>query len=209
MLRPRAEERFSRIVEAISTAGWSCCDDFLTGELVTELRGEAHSRAAWGEFRSAAVGAGSGRAVRTAIRSDEIRWLTWPWSPSVEALLSELELLRLALNRAYVLGLFDLELHFACYQPGSAYARHVDQCVGGASRVLSLVLYLNHDWHGEEGGVLRLYTAARPAARFIDFLPHAGRLVSFLSDRFEHEVLPATRERLSVTGWFRGRSDFP
>jgi SM-20-related protein len=34
-----------------------------------------------------------------------------------------------------------------------------------------------------------------------DFLPMAGRLVIFRSDEIEHEVLPATRERLSITGW--------
>jgi SM-20-related protein len=34
-----------------------------------------------------------------------------------------------------------------------------------------------------------------------DVLPVAGRLVCFRSDLLEHEVLPATRERLSLTGW--------
>jgi SM-20-related protein len=29
--------------------------------------------------------------------------------------------------------------------------------------------------------------------------------MAFLSERIEHEVLPATRERLSITGWFRRR----
>jgi SM-20-related protein len=42
--------------------------------------------------------------------------------------------------------------------------------------------------------------------RVRDVLPVAGTLVCFLSDRFEHEVLPATRERLSLTGWFRRRA---
>ena len=32
-----------------------------------------------------------------------------------------------------------------------------------------------------------------------------GTLVCFLSERFEHEVLPATRSRWSLTGWFRSR----
>jgi len=29
--------------------------------------------------------------------------------------------------------------------------------------------------------------------------------VCFLSERFEHEVLPAKRERVALTGWFRRR----
>jgi SM-20-related protein len=28
----------------------------------------------------------------------------------------------------------------------------------------------------------------------------------FLADRFAHEVLPATRERFTLTGWFRRRA---
>ncbi len=38
-----------------------------------------------------------------------------------------------------------------------------------------------------------------------DVAPIGGRLVIFRSDQFEHEVLPARRERLSFTGWFRRR----
>ena len=36
-------------------------------------------------------------------------------------------------------------------------------------------------------------------------LPQAGTLALFLSGEMPHEVLPATRERLSLTGWFRRR----
>jgi len=35
--------------------------------------------------------------------------------------------------------------------------------------------------------------------------PTGGTLVLFLSERFAHEVLPAKRERLSLTGWFKSR----
>lgn len=30
-----------------------------------------------------------------------------------------------------------------------------------------------------------------------------GTLVVFLSEEFEHEVLPAKRDRYSIAGWFR------
>jgi hypothetical protein len=39
----------------------------------------------------------------------------------------------------------------------------------------------------------------------LEIWPEGGTLVAFLSDRFEHEVLPARRQRLSLTGWFRQR----
>ena len=38
-------------------------------------------------------------------------------------------------------------------------------------------------------------------------LSEAGTLVVFLSADVPHEVLPATRDRLSLTGWFRRRGD--
>jgi len=40
-----------------------------------------------------------------------------------------------------------------------------------------------------------------------DVPPLAGTLVTFLSGEFPHEVLPTTRERLSVTGWFCTRRE--
>jgi SM-20-related protein len=70
------------------------------------------------------------------------------------------------------------------------------------ARVLSCVIYLNEAWTADDGGALRLHVSAREA---IDVLPVGGTLVCFLADRYEHEVLPATRERLAVTGWFRRR----
>src|SRR5450830_1584970 len=42
-----------------------------------------------------------------------------------------------------------------------------------------------------------------------DVVPSGGCLVVFLSGDVPHEVLPATRERLSLTGWFRRRGNEP
>ncbi len=69
-------------------------------------------------------------------------------------------------------------------------------------RAISVALYLNENWGEAEGGCLRIYTGGGASQ---DVSPRGGRLVAFLSDRFEHEVLPATRDRLSFTGWYRRR----
>lgn len=117
-----------------------------------------------------------------------------------------MESLRLALNRTLQLGLFSLEAHYAIYPPGAAYRRHRDAFPDGGAmpnaRVISCALYLNEGWTASDGGALRIYDGDRVR----DVLPIAGTLACFLSERFEHEVLPATRERLSVTGWFRRRA---
>ncbi len=116
--------------------------------------------------------------------------------------LSALELLRLELNRESFLGLFELELHYAWYPAGAAYARHVDQPFGRTQRKLSLVLYLNVGWTPGAGGALRLFGVDE---EFRDIEPIAGRLVCFPTSGREHEVLTAHRERLSISGWFRAR----
>jgi len=114
-----------------------------------------------------------------------------------------MEALRVELNRALLLGLDELEAHYALYPAGARYARHSDCFRDDAARVLSSVLYLNSDWHRDDGGQLRLYL---PHDASLDIYPELGTLVLFLSAEFEHEVLPAKRERLSVAGWFRRRT---
>jgi SM-20-related protein len=194
----------SRIATDLEAKGWSCCDGFLPADLITGLRDDALCLLANQEFRAAAIGTGATRAVHAAIRSDETRWIDAAFSASTAELAQRLEQLRRELNAELQLGLFELEAHFARYRPGTAYARHFDRFTGGARRVLSLVLYLNEFWRSEDGGALRLYPNAGEAG--VDFSPQAGRLVLFLSERFEHEVLLTARERLSVTGWFLSRA---
>jgi SM-20-related protein len=120
--------------------------------------------------------------------------------------LDALEALRRALNRELQLGLFEFEGHFAAYPPDAFYRRHRDSQEGAGARVVSCVLYLNHAWRPEDGGQLRLYLEASDSENCRDVLPEGGTLVCFLSQRFWHEVLPATRVRHSLTGWFRQRA---
>ena len=115
--------------------------------------------------------------------------------------LDALEALRIAINSTTYAGLFDLECHYAIYPPGARYRRHSDCLRDDDARVLSVVLYLNEDWRPADGGELMLYVG--DGALLVS--PAGGTLVAFLSSQFEHEVLPATRERCSLTGWFRRR----
>lgn len=189
------------VARDLEALGWSCQDRFVDAALVRELLAEASAAYGHGDFRRGATGAGAGRAVRPQVRGDEICWLPGDASPAQRRFAAALEELRLDLNRELQLGLFDHEAHFARYAAGAAYARHIDRPVGSEQRILSVVLYLNSDWRAEYGGALRLYAQGE----HVDLLPEAGRLVIFHSDRFEHEVLPALRERWSVAGWFRRR----
>ena len=113
-----------------------------------------------------------------------------------------LDKLRECLNRELFLGLEDYECHFALYPPGSFYRRHLDRFRDDDRRTVTTVCYLNADWLPEHGGALRMALADDEE---LDVLPAAGTLVVFMSADFPHEVLPASRERLSLTGWYRRR----
>ena len=158
-------------------------------------------------FRRAGVGRGSDYVHNQFVRRDRISWIeertpgAAPWHDWTQRL-------RLFLNQRLYLGLFSFESHFAIYEPGDFYRTHVDAFRGEANRVLSLVTYLNRGWEPGQGGELVLYDNDEPAAERLRVAPAFGTLVLFLSEEFPHEVLAATRDRVSVAGWFRlNRSD--
>jgi SM-20-related protein len=193
-----------RICAAIAADGWAIAERFAAPPLVDALRERICKRDVDGEFHGAGVGRGAARAERPDIRGDRIAWVDeTTLAPSERTVWDALEHLRLELNRTALLGLLSLEAHYAIYPAGSFYRRHRDRFRDDDARALSWVLYLNEGWCAADGGALRIHLSER-ASR--DVLPVAGTLVCFLSERFEHEVLPATRERLSLTGWFRRRS---
>jgi len=196
------EARLVAIADRLERPGFAAVPSFLGDGQVAALRQLALARHAAGAFRRAAIGTGERRQVRDDLRGDEILWMPPEPTGPERALLDVLESLRLTLNRELALGLFELECHYALYPPGKAYARHLDRFATGASRVVSCILYLNEGWTAADGGMLRLYADEE----VVDVLPEGGTLVAFLSERFWHEVLPATRPRLSLTGWFRRRA---
>ena len=195
-----------RICAAIADEGFAVEAEFLPQANVAKLADEAREREAAGEFHAAGVGHGAARVQRSDVRGDRILWLDQSLASLAQRpFWQALDALRLALNETLLLGLFSFEGHYALYPPGAYYRRHRDQFRGAGSsdiRVISCAMYLNENWTLADGGALRIYDGERVR----DLLPVAGTLVCFLSDRFEHEVLPATRERLALTGWFRRRA---
>jgi SM-20-related protein len=187
----------------LTFGGISIQDAFAAPDEVRALCECSNARQSRGDFAAARVGGPGTEQRREGIRGDFICWLREPLAPCERMLLDRLEDLRLQLNRDLFLGLFELELHYATYPPGAAYARHVDQPSGSVQRQVSLVLYLNADWQPSDGGALRIYA---PDGTHLDVEPLGGRLVCFLTSGREHEVMPARRERHSISGWFRGRA---
>jgi SM-20-related protein len=190
------------IVDSLVERGWSQQDFFLPEDLTTELATECRTMTGRGSLKRAGTGRGATQAVRPDIRGDRIRWLQAGQSAVCDRYLQIMERLRIVLNQSLYLGLDEYESHFALYPPGAAYLRHLDRFQDDDRRTVSAVIYLNPDWMPEEGGALRLYP---PGGDTEDIMPCGGRLVLFLSADMPHEVLPATRDRISLAGWFRRR----
>lgn len=197
---------YSALIEGLAGAGYAVTHDLFDASLLRGLREIAVHAASEGELTTASVGRGVRRHQEAGVRGDSTLWID-PASvhPAEVAWLAAMEGLRYDLNRELALGVFSLETHYAFYAPGARYARHSDRHSGTAARVVSTVLYLNDEWGDTDGGALRLFIGQGDEEIPLDVMPRFGCFVAFLADRFEHEVLPAGRERWSVTGWMRRR----
>lgn len=166
-----------------------------------DLREDLQRLQSIGALRAAAIGRGANMHEATAVRGDSTLWLDDPrcGDPARE-FLGSLHILRVALNHRLFLGLDETEAHYALYPPGAGYRRHRDRFQDSDARVLSLVGYLNQDWTPADNGALRLHLPDGA----VEVMPEAGTAVCFLSE-LEHEVLPATRVRMSIAAWMRRR----
>lgn len=188
------------LIDELVEKSWTVQNDWVTPDECAWLRAEAERQDAAARFRPAGIADG---VLTPAIRSDRILWLgeqdaVWPWVQE------KLTLLRHQLNAQLFLGLDHFEAHFAVYEPGQFYAKHVDRKASnppqaGSQRAVSFLLYLNSNWQPEDGGELVIHQNGQE----IRILPEGGRMVLFRSDTILHEVLAPKRRRYSLTAWLR------
>lgn len=196
---------FEPIIDGILTQGYGVADDFLSADEVSALANRLHARHVTGQFRAAAIG-NQQVVIENTIRGDEILWIDDATAtPDEAAFLQRIDEFVQYVNQTCYLGLREFEFHYALYPAGTFYKRHLDQFRSDSRRKLSVICYLNTNWQETDGGQLALYlpNSASKAEQQLTINPTAGRLVCFESGRLEHEVLPATRERLSITGWLK------
>ena len=196
--------KIEHILNDLEQQGWSVQENFFSTELIQQLNETLSSFRQQGFLNQAGIGRKDGFHIEQSIRSDTICWFdTNNLNESQKNYLSITQQLQDAINQHFYLGLFELEVHFALYAPNAFYKRHLDQHKNQDTRVVTLITYLNENWNKEDGGELQLYLKD---GQTVSVLPNAGTVVCFLSAEYEHEVLPAKRERASLTGWFRKRS---
>ncbi len=189
---------FEQIVGDLAEKGFSVTDSFLDDSEIEAILSVDEFKNKMLHFKKAGIGNSASLKINESVRGDYISWVdTKKAHLSISVYVNRLKALQVYLNKTLFLSLKDIELHLTSYPVGSYYRRHVDQFKQQDHRKISVILYLNRDWRSEQGGQLRVYSQSNE----IDIFPVAGRLVCMRSDLIEHEVLPASRERLSVTGW--------
>ncbi len=189
---------FEAIADGIAEHGFAVTDQFLSPAEVSAILALPEFQEWLDHFKKAAIGKKQTLHINEAVRGDYIHWVDNNEAPhQLKVYLDRLDQLVQYLNRSLFLSLKDFEVHLTVYPTGSFYKRHLDQFSRDDHRKLSVICYLNEDWDDQHGGQLRMFLPEK----VVELLPASGRLVCFRSDMIEHEVLPATRPRLSITGW--------
>lgn len=202
-LRPSLESLFDQLADKLSEKGYGVIDNFLSEEEFLQIREVAEAHKEDGNFKKAGIGTMQDFQIDKQIRGDYIRWIDpQKAAAATQVYVKRMQELMQFINRSCFLSLKDVEMHYTVYPVGTVYKRHLDQFRHDDHRRLSVICYLNTDWLPEHGGQLRLYLPKEgKEEEVVDIVPTGGKLACFRSDLIEHEVLPATRERYSLTGW--------
>ena len=176
---------------------------FLSGELAKGLQQNIKQLQEDNAMMNAGIGNNKLKDASQQMRSDKICWLDKSNNNVYEQeFLEQAEAFISHLNSTCYTGISSYEFHYAVYEEGNFYKRHIDQFRSDDKRKFSLINYLNDDWLEEDGGQLYLYQQEEAVQKI---QPEAKTAVFFKSDEMEHEVTLCKRSRMSITGWLKSR----
>ena len=188
---------YENITDSLVSDGYVIIKNTLNPSLVVSLAKFAKDEK---NYKIAGISNTKNLTVDNSKRRDRILWLDEDSGVQSEYL-EFCNGLRKYLNKSLYLGLTFYESHFAIYDKGDFYEKHLDSFRGEKNRVVTTVFYLNKDWDKENGGELLIYDENGTPIETV--IPNENTLVVFLSDKFPHEVLPSMSKRHSIAGWFR------
>ncbi|MBT5186378.1 MAG: 2OG-Fe(II) oxygenase [Kordiimonadaceae bacterium] len=191
---------FDVICKDLSTKSYSVQKNAIPEELINLLCERVNSEDG-PHYKSAGIGRSVSQHKNQSVRRDKIAWIDddmlidQKWNLWTETL-------RTALNRQLFMGLTPIECHYARYEKGGFYKKHIDAFSGTDNRKISIVIFLNDAWKTADEGELMLYVGPDHDEKIL-VSPEIGTLVIFLSTEVPHEVLPTNGTRNSIAGWYR------
>ena len=187
------------MIQGLLDRGFGSVDNWLSDEELDCLRKSVLSRYQDGLFHQAGIGSAENFQKATTIRNDKVLWLERPDPGTCEqAFFQKMDTFVEYLNRTCFTGIKSYEFHYAVYEKGSFYKKHIDRFKNDLSRQFSFVTYLSESWEPGDGGELLLYTEKD----VLTISPNPGKILFFRSD-LPHEVLRTKKTRLSLTGWMK------
>lgn len=191
---------FDTLIDSYIDNKIGIADNFLSISLASHLRDNLHQLYSQNLLVPAGIGNNSVVTHDTTIRSDRIHWLDRSHNnPHENTFFDLMDRYVLLLNNTCYTGITGYEFHYALYETGSFYRKHLDQFQNNGSRQYSMILYLNENWKENDGGQLIVH---HPDSTQI-ISPISGKCVFFKSSELEHEVLLTHKPRMSVTGWLK------
>ncbi len=191
------EKLYSKITDALVNDGYIIIENALNTDLPKKLLNYIQNQ---DDFKRAGISSSNKLHLDNTRRRDSIKWLDEDNNAQTDFLAFSGGLQEY-LNRSLYLGLSYYEAHFAIYEEGDFYEKHLDSFKNSKNRVVTTVYYLNEGFEQCDGGELIIYN--ENDKEIIRIIPKANTLVVFMSERFPHEVLPAKSLRHSIAGWFR------
>lgn len=191
---------YENVIDDLINNNYAIVDGFFEEATCIGLRNLLLEKEQEGVFKKANIGNKVNAKEVLAIRSDKISWIENDSENKFEkSFNSQIDDLCIYLNITCYTGIKDWEFHYALFEKGAFYKRHIDRFKNDNSRKYSVVTYLNQDRKVDDGGALVIYTDQGA----ITILPEWGRTVIFKSDLLEHEVMVSGKDRLSITGWLK------
>lgn len=188
---------YSQITDALVQDGYIIIEDALDEKLALDLKNFAKNEK---DFKSAGISGAGDLHIDVNRRRDKIHWLEEDDGVQSD-FLGFADGLREYLNKELYLGLSYYESHFAIYESGDFYEKHLDAFKNFKNRVVTTVYFLNENWTKDDAGELVIYDENNNFLTQVK--PKINTLVVFMSEKFPHEVLATNRKRYSIAGWFR------
>jgi SM-20-related protein len=172
---------------------------FLSKDLAAQLQRNLLGLYRGHQFHKAGTGNKTASA-NIAVRTDLIYWLDRAHNnPYENDFFDLIDSFVAYLNSTCYTGITGYEFHYALYETGSFYKKHLDRFRNDSGRKYSMITYLNPLWQQGDGGELCIYQ--NDEQQLIS--PDNCKSIFFKSDELEHEVLVTNKPRMSITGWLK------
>jgi SM-20-related protein len=194
------ETNFEEIIATFLEGRIGVSDSFLPIELANDLKQNLETLYQEEALKIAGIGNGNDFSVDEKVRNDKIFWLNRNDLRKSEQLLFDLiDSFVIYLNRSCFTGIKSYEFHYALFEEGAFYKKHIDQFNSDDGRAFSMIMYLNEGWVKDDKGELKVYLGTE--VQLIS--PNNQKCVFFKSNELAHEVLVTNKPRMSITGWLK------